>query len=50
MFFAWGREFLKKGEKKGKRGKFRREKVQKHEESHEMSPREDSKTANVKQR
>ena len=45
MFYAWGREFLKKGEKKRKRGRFQPEKVQKHEEFHKMSPREDGKTA-----
>jgi hypothetical protein len=49
MFFAWGREFLKKGEKRGEKKEISLTKAQKHEELHEMSPRGDSKTANVKQ-
>ena len=44
MFYAWGREFLKRGKKKRKRGRFHSEKVQKHEEFHEMSPQVDGKT------
>jgi len=44
MFYAWGREFLKRGEKKRKRGRFHPEKVQKHGEFHKMSPQEDGKT------